>query len=223
MIQVADLKKSYRAKMEILKGVQFTLEPNNIYCLLGRNGAGKTTLMKILSGILAYDSGTIIIKDNKKLNELVHYVSEKPIFLDFLSGFDNLDFIQKIYHLNMSKDEVERFCEEQGIQSFIHELVINYSHGMKHQLALAVAFLIKPKVLLLDEPLVSLDPINIAETYKKLVSYARRGNIVLLSTHMIPIAHKLADEILLLKNGKIHQVANQYSESELEDYVLNQI
>ncbi|WP_339210036.1 hypothetical protein NSQ41_12540 [Aeribacillus sp. FSL K6-8210] len=82
---------------------------------------------------------------------------------------------------------------------------------------------LKPKVLLLDEPLVSLDPINIAETYKKLVSYARRGNIVLLSTHMIPIAHKLADEILLLKNGKIHQVANQYSESELEDYVLNQI
>lgn len=98
MIQVADLKKSYLAKMEILKGVQFILEPNNIYCLLGRNGAGKTTLMKILSGILAYDSGTIIIKDNKKLNELVHYVSEKPIFLDFLSGFDNLDFIQKIYH-----------------------------------------------------------------------------------------------------------------------------
>lgn len=219
MIKVNNLKKSY--SLEILKGVTFKLESKKIYCLLGRNGAGKTTLMKILSGILAYDSGEIFVKNKQKLDELVYYVSEKPTFLEYLSGFDNLDFIQKIHKLNLSNNDLKKFIENMGIQSFMNELVINYSHGMKHQLALAVAFLKNTKILFLDEPLVSLDPINIAFFRDKIVRYAREGNTVLISTHMIPIAHKLADEILLLKDGDIYQFANNFNEKDLENYILH--
>ncbi|PIE92136.1 ABC transporter ATP-binding protein [Bacillus fungorum] len=218
---VQNLKKIY--KQEILKEVSLNLESGKIYCLLGRNGAGKTTLMKILAGMLNYDSGTIKFNQKQNQDEIFHYVSENPVFLDFLSGVDNLDFIQKLHNMNMTKIELETYIQNAGMQSFSKELVVNYSHGMKHQLALATAFLVKPKVLLLDEPLVSLDPINIAVMRKKLEDYAINGNIVFISTHMLPIANKIGDEILLLRDGVIHQVVNKFTESEFEDFILNKI
>lgn len=220
-ITVTGLKKSY--KQAVLKEVDFHLESGNVYCLLGRNGAGKTTLLKILSGMLHYDSGSILINPNDKLDEAVYYISEKPVFLDFLSGYDNLDFVQKLHNMNLTQEELEVFIERSGIGSFSNELVINYSHGMKHQLALAIAFLLQPKVLVLDEPLVSLDPINIDRMHKRLIEYASKGNIVFISTHMIPIAQKIGDGILLLKDGRIQQFVNNFSEAELEDFILNQI
>ncbi|MEJ9208655.1 hypothetical protein P4H25_15100, partial [Paenibacillus larvae] len=91
----------------------------------------------------------------------------------------------------------------------------------KHQLALAMAFLITPPVLLLDEPLVSLDPINIYDMKQRLIDYARKDHIVLVSTHMIPIAQQIGDHILVLSNGKITQVKNDFSEKDLEQFVLN--
>ncbi|KEK20354.1 ABC transporter ATP-binding protein [Bacillus gaemokensis] len=218
---VQNLKKIY--KQEILKEVNFNLESGKVYCLLGRNGAGKTTLMKILAGMLNYDSGSIKFNQKQNKDEIFHYVSENPVFLDFLSGVDNLDFVQKLHNMNMTKIELEMYIQNAGMQSFAKELVVNYSHGMKHQLALAIAFLIKPKVLLLDEPLVSLDPINIDVMRKKLEDYAINGNIVFISTHMLPIANKIGDEILLLRDGVIHQVVNNFAESDFEEFILNKI
>nr|WP_295973004.1 ABC transporter ATP-binding protein [uncultured Bacillus sp.] len=221
IITVTDLQKTY--KQEILNKASFKLEAGKVYCLLGRNGAGKTTLMKILSSMLHYNGGSIQTNPCRKLDEICYYVSEKPALLDFLSGFDNLDFVQKLHNLNMTREELRTFIEHSGIQSFSNELVINYSQGMKHQLALTTAFLLQPKALLLDEPLVSLDPINIDMMHKRLIKYASKGNIVFISTHMIPIAHKIGDEILVLKNGIVHQVKNDFTESELEIFVLNKI
>ncbi|MBY0595097.1 ATP-binding cassette domain-containing protein [Bacillus bingmayongensis] len=220
-ITVTNLQKTY--KQEILKKANFQLESGKVYCLLGRNGVGKTTLMKILSGMLHYNGGSIETNPRQKLDEVCYYVSEKPTFLDFLSGFDNLDFVQKLHNMNMTREKLKIFIEYSGIQSFSDELVVNYSHGMKHQLALTIAFLLQPKVLLLDEPLVSLDPINIDMMHKKLKEYVSKGNIVFISTHMIPISHKIGDEILVLKNGIVHQVENDFTERDLEAFVLNKI
>lgn len=221
MITIKNIRKTY--KHEVLKRVNLYLEEGKIYCLLGRNGSGKTTLMKILAGIIDFDSGSINYDYKKKIDEVFYYVSESPVFLEFLSGYDNLDFIQKLNNLNMSKIDLDAFIKSQGLDIISNELVVNYSQGMKHQLMLAIAFLISPPVLLLDEPLVSLDPINIISMHEKLRSYAKQGKIVFISTHMLPIAHKIGDELLLLKDGEIHQIENNFSEIELQEYIMDKI
>ncbi|QWC22538.1 ABC transporter ATP-binding protein [Bacillus haikouensis] len=221
MINIQNIKKSFNKA--ILKDVNFELENGKVYCLLGRNGAGKTTLMKILSGIMRQDSGEIMIDQKKGVEEYSHYVSEAPIFLDYLSGYENLRFIQKLNKIPMSEEEMDHFIKHHQLVDFAHELVVNYSQGMKHQLSLACAFLIEPVFLLLDEPLVSLDPVNIVDMHNRLKAYADKGNIVFISTHMLPIAHKIGDEILILKDGEVTQVSNDYTEKELQSIVLNAI
>jgi ABC-2 type transport system ATP-binding protein len=216
--EVDSLVKHY--KSAVLDGVSFRLETGKVYCLLGRNGAGKTTLMKILSGNLPFDRGSVEFEDRKNFYHEVTYVPETPILLEYLTGFENLEFVRKLNQIRMDPDDMSEYIKRNGINSFIDRLVVSYSHGMKHQLALAITLLLKPKVLLLDEPLVSLDPINIQQTRNELVKYAREGHIVLISTHMIPIAQRISDEILILSNGTIHQVKNEFTEHELEAYVL---
>ena len=216
--KVDSLVKHYNSA--VLDEVSFQLESRKVYCLLGRNGAGKTTLMKILSGKIPFDKGSIEFEDKKNFYQEVTYVPETPILLEYLTGFENLEFVRKLNQIPMEQNDMSEYLQRNGLNSFIDKLVINYSHGMKHQLALAIALLLKPKVLLLDEPLVSLDPINIQKTRDELVKYAREGHIVLISTHMIPIAQRISDEILILSNGTIHQVKNEFSEHELETYVL---
>jgi ABC-2 type transport system ATP-binding protein len=220
-LEVKRLKKSY--KDVVLDHVSFCLESGKVYCLLGRNGVGKTTLMKILSGIVPFEEGEITL--NKQTNHFqeVFYIPESPVLLDYLTGLENLEFIIKLNRVKMNKNETEQFVEKMGISSFINKLVIHYSHGMKHQLALAMALIVSPRILLLDEPLVSLDPINIHNTRELLVQYAREDQIVFISTHMIPIAQRISDDILILSNGSIHQTQNQFTELELEEYVLKNI
>ncbi|WP_270181139.1 ABC transporter ATP-binding protein [Alkalihalobacillus sp. CinArs1] len=221
MIKVKGLTKSYQKK--VLSEVDFELEYGKIYCLLGRNGVGKTTLMKIMAGMLEYDAGDIQVVDDENHSECFHYVTEPPVFLDYLSGFDNIKFVSQLHNLSLTDMQLKKFIQNQGLEQFADDLVVNYSQGMKHQLSLAIAFLINPYALLLDEPLVSLDPVNIVTMQKKLKEFATQGNIVFLSTHMLPIANKLADEILILKDGTVNIIPNDLSEEELEKLVLKKI
>lgn len=205
----------------ILDQAALSMESGNVYCLLGRNGAGKTTLMKILSGTVPYEEGQIYTSNDHSQKTQVYYVPEHPIFLEYLTGYEHLDMHAKINGYKLKKAELDNFVEQMGIASFCNDFIFQYSHGMKHQLALAMAFLITPPVLLLDEPLVSLDPINIYDMKQRLIDYARKDHIVLVSTHMIPIAQQIGDHILVLSNGKITQVKNDFSEKDLEQFVLN--
>lgn len=211
---INNLSKSFSE--EILHDVKFRLDSNKVYSLLGRNGVGKTTLLKIISNLMEYDSGSI--DSNGKS---VFFVPETPQFLDYLSGYENLRFLCEIQNIPIVN--LENYLKDSNIKSFVDELVINYSHGMKHQLSLASAFLISPDILLLDEPLTSLDPINIEIFKRMLREFADKDKTVLISTHIIPIAHQLSDEILLLSNKQIRQLKNNYTETELTEYVTNNI
>lgn len=210
-MKVKGLKKGF-TNVILFEDVNFSLEKNKIYALLGRNGVGKTTLLKVLSNLMDYDEGDL---DKKTLDIL--FVPETPQFLEYLSGYDNLRLLCEIH--NVPLDNLNIFLKYDEIQSFIYELVINYSFGMKHQLSLASAFLINPDILLLDEPLTSLDPINIEIFKRKLRDFANQNKAIIISTHILPIAHQLSDEILLLSNKKIEQFVNNFSESDLTNYV----
>ncbi|OPH48275.1 hypothetical protein BC351_38425 [Paenibacillus ferrarius] len=207
----------------VLDHISFRLAEGEVYGLLGRNGAGKTTLMKVISGMIPFDQGDILGNDKVDFFSLVYYVPETPVLLEYLSAFEMLNFVSRMHNKSWSKEQLYNFMDEQGITSYSNDLIINYSHGMKHQVSLAIAFLIKPKILLLDEPLVSLDPINIQHMRDQLINYARQGNVVVISTHMIPIAQRVSDEILILSNGKMTQVSNTFIDNELEKYVINNI
>lgn len=222
-LKIKNVIKKYENSV-VLDGVAFSLKGGKIYCLLGRNGVGKTTLMKIVSGHIPYNAGNIKFIDIPNRFQDTYYVSETPIFLEYLTAKEHLKFIKEIHKIHMDDSQLEQFIREKGMGDFYNDIIISYSHGMKHQLSLAMAFLIEPKVLLLDEPLVSLDPINIRHMRQQLIEYANQGNIVIISTHILPIAQKISDELLILTGGKVHQVDNDFfSEESLEEYILKNI
>jgi ABC-2 type transport system ATP-binding protein len=210
-LEVKGLTKSF--SNEILSNVNFCLKKNKIYALLGRNGVGKTTLLKIISNLIDYDEGEI---NNRGLD--VFFVPETPQFLEYLSGYDNLRLICEVHGVPLKN--MDDYLLNDEIQTFIYDLVINYSHGMKHQLSLASSFLINPDLLLLDEPLTSLDPINIEIFKRRLKEFALKNKTIIISTHILPIAHQLADNILLLSNKKVQQFKNDFTENELTNYVI---
>lgn len=222
-LAVNNIMKKYNKK--VLNNISVDLISGNIYCLLGKNGAGKTTLMKIISGILKPNCGSIITNDTYINNfKNMYYVSEDGCFLEYLSGRDNLNFIRKLKNINISNSELEHIANSVNISSFWGDIVINYSHGMRHQLSLALALLIKPRILLLDEPLTSLDPINIKQTKNTLIEYANKDNIVIISTHILPIAQQLGDYILILNDGDLRLIKNLFKnkveQNKFENFIL---
>lgn len=217
---VSDLHKAFDRTI-IADNISFKMEKGKVYSLLGRNGVGKTTLMKMIAGMMPYDSGKIKLINQEKNIDHIYYIPENPVFLDYLTGYEQLEFVMKLNDLEMSTSDLEKFILDRKIDSFVNDLIVNYSNGMKHQLALAMAFISQPKLVMLDEPLVSLDPINIHYTKEHLVQYARSGNIVLLSTHMLPIAHQVSDEIFILNDGEMNHIKNELMLDELEGHVLH--
>lgn len=213
-MKIENISKSY--KKPILTNITFELEEDKIYTLLGRNGAGKTTLLKILAE-LAYPNNGKIDKRNKS----ILFIPESSYFLEFLSGYDNLCLICDVYKI--SKNFLNEVIERYEIKSFVYDLVVNYSQGMKHQLSLISAFLINPDILLLDEPLTSLDPINIENFKNYIKEFSSQNKIIVISTHILPIAHQLSDEILILKDTKLNKIKNETSEKELSEIIFNKI
>ncbi|GLC30698.1 ABC transporter ATP-binding protein [Clostridium omnivorum] len=221
-LEIQNLRKNYNT--EILKGISVVLESNKIYSLLGKNGAGKTTFMKILSGQIKYNEG--MIKFHGDLNhDDISYTPESGVFLEYLTGHEHLELIKEMKKLDFNDSYLSKYAKKFNIYDFWDELVINYSHGMRHQLSLAMALLTSPKVLLLDEPLTSLDPINVKFTKDILLDYADEGNIVIISTHILPIASQLSNDILVLVDGKFVELKNKYNnkdrDCEFEEKIIS--
>lgn len=219
-LEVKGLKKKYETL--VLKNVSFKLESGKVYSLLGQNGAGKTTLMKILSGIIGYDEGEIL-HSAKDLKKITYYVPDNPVFFEYLTGREHLTFICRLHRIQINNKKMEMFLEEYNLSDISDKFVVDYSYGMRNKLAVAMAIITSPKILLLDEPLASLDPLVFNSFKKQLIQYSRKNNIVVVSTHILSIAHNISDEILILNNGTIDQKINDFTEKEFKDYVLNNI
>ena len=206
-LKLQNIVKSFD-QVEVLKDISFEWEKGKIYALLGRNGAGKTTLFNILADELKEDSGEIMMEmdgvDRPLMVDDLAYVYSSPILPDFLTGYEFIKFF-----MDINKD---RLTHMQSIDEYFdlikinkedrHRLIKGYSHGMKNKVQMLLFLISKPPVILLDEPLTSLDVV-VALEFKKILRDLRKDHIIIFSTHILQLALDLCDEIVILHEGKL--------------------
>jgi len=206
-LQLEQIRKSFDSK-EVLKDVSFDFENGKIYALLGRNGSGKTTLFNILADEIKEDGGTMHLEIdglNRELSiEDLSYVYSSPVLPDFLTGYEFIRFFMDINKEKLKGDETidDYFNLIKIDETDRHLLIKNYSHGMKNKVQMLLFLIAKPPVILLDEPLTSLDVV-VALEIKKLLKSIRKNHIIIFSTHILQLATDLCDEIVILNDGML--------------------
>ncbi len=224
---VDEVFKQFDSK-KVLKGATFTFEEGKIYGLLGRNGAGKTTLFNIISKDVLLDSGNIYLLDGdrKELDEEdLSYVISTPNVPAFLTAREFLKFFLEINDDKIkNKKTIDEYFDIVGIDDIDRDkLLKDYSHGMKNKMQMLINFIVKPKVLLLDEPLTSLDVV-VAEEMKSILKEMKKDSILILSTHIMELALSLCDEIVILTNGKLEIIDKcNKSDLELKEYIIQKL
>lgn len=209
-LEVKNLNKSYGEK-QVLKDINFTFEEGKIYGLLGRNGAGKTTFFNALNGDIDIDSGKFFLENDYGKNKLktkdIGYVISTPVVPEFLTGREFLQFF-----LDINKDKIENLKDIDYYFELVKlsnedqkKLLKDYSHGMKNKIQMLINIITNPKIILLDEPLTSLD-IVVQEDMKKLFKSLRKNHIIIFSTHILELAVDLCDEIVVLSNKKLELI-----------------
>ena len=205
---IKNLTKKYDKKT-VLDDIDYTFESGKIYGLLGRNGAGKTTFFNCINEDISYNEGTFLLSseygENKLNSNDIGYVVSTPIVPEFLTGKEFLKFFLDI---NKDKDLLsidEYFKLVQIDKEDQDRLLRDYSHGMKNKMQILINIISNPKIILLDEPLTSLD-IVVQDEMKKLLKTLKKDHIIILSTHILELALDLCDEIVLLNNKKITKV-----------------
>ncbi|AGX41683.1 ATP-binding cassette domain-containing protein [Clostridium saccharobutylicum] len=216
-LELKGIKKSFESK-RVLKDINFIFEKGKIYGLLGRNGAGKTTLFNCLSGEINQDEGNAILRINGHESDLsnddIGYVFSTPILPEFLTGYEFIKFYLDIFKNRVSElKTIDEYFNMMKIQEEDrHKLIKGYSHGMKNKLQMLCFIIAKPPVILLDEPLTSLDVV-VALEIKKMLKEIKHNHIIIFSTHILQLATDLCDEIVVLSEGKLEQINHEMLKS----------
>lgn len=207
---IEHLQKSFEKK-EVLRNIDFTFESGKIYGLLGRNGAGKTTLFNCINRDLKADAGKCYLIEDGQKRELmpadVGYVLSTPTVPEFLTGKEFLKFFIEINEAEIEEPKsLEEYFQIVGIEPEDQgKLLKDYSHGMKNKMQMLVNFITQPNILLLDEPLTSLDVV-VAEEMKQFLRSIKEGRITIFSTHIMDLALDLCDVIVLLNHGTLEVI-----------------
>jgi ABC-2 type transport system ATP-binding protein len=223
LLQVTELVKFYRKRLAV-DGVSFEVRNGEIVGLLGPNGAGKTTILRCVTGIVQPTMGTVVVDginikdDEEEAKRRIAFVPEVPTPYDMLTVYEHLRFVAMGYNtLEDFDSRAQELMKRFDLADRRDDLVLSLSKGMKQKLAIACAFIHEARVILLDEPLIGIDP-NGAHELKNLLSDARAdGKAILTSTHMLDTAEKLCDRIIILREGKIVAEGNL---SELHDQAM---
>lgn len=230
MLKIEHLSKLYGDKKAV-DDLTLHIRPGEIYGFIGHNGAGKTTTLKACTGILKYDSGEITVdgismKENPiACKSKIAYIPDNPDLYDFMTGIQYLNFVADVFGVSeeQRKEKINSLATSFEIKSNLGENISSYSHGMKQKLAIISALLHSPKLLIMDEPFVGLDP-KAAHLLKQLMRQTCDNNgAIFFSTHVLEVAEKLCDKIAIIKNGKLIQsgsVEEVKGNTSLEDVFL---
>lgn len=215
MIKIKDVCKNYGDKKALDK-VSFEVKKGEIFAFIGHNGAGKTTLIKSICGIIDFDSGEILI-NGKSIRENpveckkeMAYIPDDPELYEEMKAISFINFVCDMYGTPLDRRErnIERYAKMFGMESELNNVIKSFSHGMKQKIALIAALSHDPKILIMDEPFVGLDPKAIFDMKEVMRGIVKDGGTIFFSTHILDMAEKLCDRVAIVKKGKIVKVGS---------------
>ena len=210
MLDIKNLTKTYGDKKAV-DSLSLHIAPGEIYGFIGHNGAGKTTTLKSVAGILQFDEGEIKIggvsvkEKPLECKKMLAYIPDNPDIYEFMTGIKYLNFVADIFGVGAKEREerIRKYADLFELTKDLAEPVSSYSHGMRQKLAVVSAWLHEPKLILMDEPFVGLDP-KAAHTLKEMMrEFCSKGNAIFFSTHVLEVAEKLCDKVAIIKNGRL--------------------
>ena len=214
MIEIKNVSKTYNGKKKVLKNISFKIESGEIFAFIGHNGAGKTTMIKCIMGILDFEEGDILV-DNKSIKEepleckrIMAYVADNPDLYENMKAIDFINFICDMYEVSedIRRENTLKYAKMFEIEDKLNDDISSFSHGMKQKIALIAALAHNPKVLIMDEPFVGLDPKAVYDMKEIMRDMTKNGKTIFFSTHILDVAEKLCDRVAIIKDGTIVKV-----------------
>lgn len=211
MLTITHLTKHYKGSDKGVTDISLKIEPGDIYAFIGHNGAGKTTTLKCIAGIQGFDTGEILIdgtsvkEDPIACKEKIAYIPDNPDLYEYLTGIQYLNFIADVFGVSVADREsrIKQYADEFEIMDSLGDLISSYSHGMKQKLAVISALIHQPKLLLLDEPFVGLDPKAAVKLKEIMRVICKNGGAIFFSTHVLDVAEKLCNKVAIIKDGTL--------------------
>lgn len=215
MIEIKNVKKKYGDNVA-LKNINFNVNDGDIFAFIGHNGAGKTTLIKSIVGIHDFDEGEILIngksikKDPIVCKKEMAFIPDNPELYDNMTAAEFINFMCDMYEIdeNTRKANIEKYAKMFEIENSLNDLIGSFSHGMKQKVALIAALSHNPKILVMDEPFVGLDPIAVHAVKQIINEMVKDGKIIFYSTHILDVAEKLCSRVAIIKKGELVKVGS---------------
>jgi len=210
MLTIKNLTKKYGEKIAV-DNLCLQINEGEIYGFIGHNGAGKTTTLKSVVGILSFDEGEILVdginvKENPKLaKSKIAYIPDNPDLYNYMTGIEYLNFVSDIFEVNNEDRNlrIDKYASMLEIKNDLAMSIGSYSHGMKQKLAIIGALVHNPKLIIMDEPFVGLDPKAAFELKELMHEICKQGSAIFFSTHVLDVAEKLCDKVAIIKQGKL--------------------
>ncbi len=211
MLKIQNLTKHYKGSDKGVTDVSIHVEKGDIFAFIGHNGAGKTTTLKCITGIHDFEQGEIFIdgldvrKASLEAKKRFAYIPDNPDLYEYLTGIQYLNFVADVFQVGAKEREerIYKYADAFEITASLGDLISSYSHGMKQKLAIISALVHKPKLLILDEPFVGLDPKAAVVLKGIMKELCKEGGAIFFSTHVLEVAEKLCNKVAIIKDGKL--------------------
>lgn len=212
MLEIKELTKTYKgSKNPAVKNISLSLKPGEIFGFLGLNGAGKSTTFKCITGIQPYDLGSVYINgfdlktDPILAKQQLGYIPDNHATFEELTGREYIYFMADVYQVskNLRDERIKMFAKMFSMEEALDTTIKSYSHGMKQKIAIMGGIIHYPKLWILDEPLVGLDPFSMEEIMTFMKEYVKQGNTIIFSSHILPIVQELCDRVAIIHEGEI--------------------
>lgn len=211
MLTIDNLTKHYKGSNKGITSLTLQIDAGDIYGFVGHNGAGKTTVIKCIAGIHGFEQGEILIdglsvsKKPMECKRQIAYIPDNPDLYEYMTGIQYLNFVADIFEVSSwdRKKRIQTYADAFEITSSLGDLVSAYSHGMKQKLAIVSALVHDPKLLILDEPFVGLDPAASVILKDIMRDICKRGGAIFFSTHVLDVAEKLCNKVAIIKDGHL--------------------
>lgn len=211
MLTIQNLTKHYKGSNKGVTNLTLEIEAGDIYGFIGHNGAGKTTTIKCIAGIHSFEEGEILVDglsvktDTLACKQRIAYIPDNPDLYEYMTGIQYLNFIADIFRVSATEREerIQEYADAFEITASLGDLISSYSHGMKQKLAIISALVHKPKLLILDEPFVGLDPKASVILKDIMHQICADGGAIFFSTHVLDVAEKLCNKVAIIKDGRL--------------------